>query len=504
MISSKQQLNIFELNYLYYVNRNLEQISSIINKFSVDNSVVECAYSSKKELQNKHLESVKKIYSYIGEYINNYDFIDSIHLYFPNSDYVLSTINAADIDDFYKNDIIYEMEREKDFFRFFKTERDCDFCLAVYHNKKLNYILMITTNSKVFLSNSMITPMIKNIQLNYDGDTFNIYKSVDDKSKSPFSTGIKNNELDFYEFEINIGYDYTENLHIGSILIVLFAVLFLSLALAIILSAIMSYYYQKEVSMIITKYEPFFITDNQKNELDTISFNIANLLQTNEQISGELSQKLQMIQELQIKLLQSQINPHFIFNTLNSLCMYITVNCSNYEFPVKMISLLSSIAREALDIDKYFCTISEEIEYTKKYIEIEQIKYNYKFDVVWNVDETILNEKIIKFILQPIVENAICYGFRPIFPEYAGTINITIEKKDNLVQFIIKNTGVPIDHKKVRELNKSFETIISPSSHIGLINTVLRIKTNYGNEYVGNIGIDEDGCTRVILRFPLK
>ena len=270
------------------------------------------------------------------------------------------------------------------------------------------------------------------------------------------------------------------------------------------MSAIMSYYYQSELSALITKYEPYFVTENQKNELETISFNISNILHVNEEISVELSQKLREVQEMQIKLLQSQINPHFIFNTLNSLCMYITVNCSNSELPVKMISILSSLARDALDVDKYFCTISDEIEHTKKYIEIEQIKNNYKFDVIWNVDPNLLKNRIIKFVLQPIVENAIYYGFRPIFPEYAGTITIKIERKKRFILITLKNTGVPIDKDKADEINKSFNTNISPSSRIGLANTMLRFKTLYGPEYVGNICVDDDGYTQVVFKVPFN
>lgn len=502
--SSKEELQNFELKYLNYVDKNLEKISEMVNKFSVDNSTVKCAYSSLEELQTKELESVNKIYGIIGEYKNNYDFIDSIHIYFPKSDYVLSSINASNIEDFYKKDIICEIERNKEYIYLYNSGKKFDFCMPFYTQRKIGYILIITTNDNIFLHNNFLTPIIKNIQLNYGNEMFDIYASNHDISKFEFMTGTKKYNISFFDFIINMEYDYSANLDVGLALVLFFATILISVVLSTVVSAIMSSYYQREVAMIITKYEPFFITKNQKDELDIISFNIANLLQSNKQISLELSDKLHEIQQLQIKLLQSQLNPHFIFNTLNSICMYITVNCSNSELPVKMISILSSLARQALDIDKYFCTISDEIEYTKKYIEIEQIKYDYKFDVVWNVDETVLNSEIVKFILQPVVENAIYYGFRPLFPEYAGNITINIGQKNKLILITIKNTGIPIDKDKAEEINKSFEEFVLPSSHVGLTNTMLRIKTIYGQEYVGTIGVDNDGYTQVILKVPFN
>ena len=108
--------------------------------------------------------------------------------------------------------------------------------------------------------------------------------------------------------------------------------------------------------------------------------------------------------------LQYQINPHFLFNTLQSINFEILNITQKPIFVNTMIEHLSEILRYSLENPLQMANIGEEIEFTKKYIEIQRYRFDENFDVTWDYDEDILNHKTLRLLLQPIIENSINYG----------------------------------------------------------------------------------------------
>ncbi len=171
--------------------------------------------------------------------------------------------------------------------------------------------------------------------------------------------------------------------------------------------------------------------------------------------------------EMQISLLKSQINPHFLFNTLNSISTLIS---SSKEQARKVITQLSDVFRYALDShSEEMVKLSKEIEFIENYIRIQQVRFGDRLKFERDIDPTCLNIKVPPMILQPLVENSVKYGIGP--KQEGGTISLTVRRSGSIVFFEVKDNGLGINAKKVMD---------GSSSGIGMANTDLRLKSYYG------------------------
>ena len=116
--------------------------------------------------------------------------------------------------------------------------------------------------------------------------------------------------------------------------------------------------------------------------------------------------------------------------------------------------MLSELIKYTLNTKKYIVSIPEELEATKKYIEIEKIKLKESFDVEWDVDDNVLNQHTMKFILHPIIENAIMHGIKYL-DDKKGIIKISIKLENNILNFVISNNGPKIPLEKLQEVTSA-------------------------------------------------
>jgi len=187
-------------------------------------------------------------------------------------------------------------------------------------------------------------------------------------------------------------------------------------------------------------------------------------LQKQEQEKSELAIRNR---EMQISLLKSQINPHFLFNTLNSIS---TLIHSSKEQARKVITQLSDVFRYALDAhSEELVNLSKEIEFIENYVRIQQVRFGDRLNFERDIDPTCLNAKVPPMILQPLVENSVKYGIGPK-PE-GGTISLTVRRSGSIIFFEVKDNGLGSNAKKV---------IDGSSSGIGMSNTDLRLKSYFG------------------------
>lgn len=182
-------------------------------------------------------------------------------------------------------------------------------------------------------------------------------------------------------------------------------------------------------------------------------------------------------QEAEMRALQAQINPHFIYNTLDSInwmaAKYQATEIQN------MIFLLASMLRHSLNNGENEISIRGELEQLKSYLGIHQIRTPDCFQVVYNVDEALLDRHIIKLMLQPLVENTIEHGFSDI--DYLGLIWINIFRdEDHIVLQVINNGKAPDMDKINRLLNADNQE--KPKSY-GIRNVNTRLIKRYGPEY---------------------
>jgi sensor histidine kinase YesM len=171
--------------------------------------------------------------------------------------------------------------------------------------------------------------------------------------------------------------------------------------------------------------------------------------------------------EMQISLLKSQINPHFLFNTLNSIN---TLIGSSKEQARKVITQLSDIFRYALDSHgDQMVKLIHELDFIDNYIRIQQVRFGERLNYVKQVDFSCLSILIPPMILQPLVENSVKYGIAP--KEDGGTIVLTVKRFNNMIFFEVKDDGLGSNAKKVMD---------GTSSGVGVKNTDERLKNIFG------------------------
>ncbi len=214
--------------------------------------------------------------------------------------------------------------------------------------------------------------------------------------------------------------------------------------------------------------------------------------------------QLKKIKE-ELNFLQAQINPHFIYNTLESISMMAELN--DDEDAQLMSSSLGRLLRISINRGQEMVSVREEIEHVKCYLAIQKIRYEDRFEAEFNIQEEILECKIPKLILQPLVENAIYHGIEPLSSR--GLIRIKGYHNEKYLIFEIHDNGIGIDRQEVDRLNAKLADGSDGEPYetrsIGLSNVDRRIKLYYGNNRYGLIIRSEKGKgTEVCVTLPYE
>lgn len=199
----------------------------------------------------------------------------------------------------------------------------------------------------------------------------------------------------------------------------------------------------------------------------------------------------------QIKHLESQINPHFLFNTLENIRVMCKIDPSKAN---EMIVNLSSILRYSISNAEEDVTVRKDIENTQSYLSLLKIRFNRRFMYRLEIDEDIMECLIPKLIIQPLIENAIKYGFgdrENLYVEIRG-----YREEDNLV-IICRDDGVGIEEKTLSELRHTLAQPKNHSSHLGLYNIHKRIQLKYKGSYGMTIESERGKGTTLTLMLPV-
>lgn len=180
----------------------------------------------------------------------------------------------------------------------------------------------------------------------------------------------------------------------------------------------------------------------------------------------------------ELKALQAQINPHFLYNTLDSI-IWMSEAGRNEEVVV-MTSALARLFRQSISNEKEQIPISQEIDYVRSYLTIQKMRYKDKLDYHINVDPSIINIQIIKFALQPLVENAIYHGLK--YKDTKGNLWIHGFIKDDKVHIQIVDDGVGMDTEALAHVFDERKTNYK-SNGVGVTNVQKRLKLYYGSDY---------------------
>lgn len=220
------------------------------------------------------------------------------------------------------------------------------------------------------------------------------------------------------------------------------------------------------------------INDESTDEVSYLADNFDVAVEQISVLIEKVKEEQRMKRKVEIRMLQAQINPHFLFNTLNSLKW--TAMISRAKNVSDGIGALSEILRGTILDENDTVTLEEEIKNIESYLVIQKIRYGNMFEVDFKIDEKYYKCRVLKFLLQPIIENSIIHGFDSI--DYGALITISCRRDENLIIIEISDNGRGFD-TSILDKNTDSENSTRKISSIGIWNVKERIRLNYGEDY---------------------
>ena len=235
-------------------------------------------------------------------------------------------------------------------------------------------------------------------------------------------------------------------------------------------------------------------------EVQSLSSSFAIMIVKIRKLMVDIKRVEELKRQHELDALQAKINPHFLYNTLDSMIWM--AETGDNQGVVKMATALASLFRISIAKGHDTITLSEELYHTKSYLEIQQIRYKDKFTFSINLPQALENCPTIKLICQPIVENSIYHGIKMLQEE--GRIDITVKESGDDIVIKIQDNGIGMSQEVANSLldtNLKHENTGSGSG-IGLQNVDQRIKLSYGDKYGLKIESELEEGTVVTITIP--
>jgi len=522
----------------------MEEVAQISGHLSLDDDVQRFMLPNTNELfGTTHTLNVKqKIEMYSGVF----DYIDSIYVYSHKNKYIVSDEDGSKIDDFSDNNWMANL-----------TEREYEPARMISRAKNNSYPNLISYIQPVRLTQMQF---LGGIIVNIDNDRLEelVVSNIQDAAESLIIVDNRNNiiyssnqailrkkinDIDFYnkiDYEKSDGYQilndgeqdviiavatsnefqwkYISSIplsayadHKDSIRVFQIALYAVSILLAILAAFVISMYSYRPVKSILDLlknpdlYQESLATETglKKNETHEIALNIVRNLYSNRQMQVEMKTYTDIMDKAQLMALQAQISPHFLYNTLENI-RWRAIELGKGDNQVSQsIVYLSELLRNTLDIDQQLITLDEEINSAKIYVQILQLRYEDKLKVIWDVDKALLNCRIVKVSLQPLIENAVYHGIKPLRTQ--GIVDIKIYQKEAQMIIEVTDNGVGMTPEMVAKLNEDMhDKYVLSEEHIGVRNVNQRLQLLLGDEAGIEITSKEGKGTRVTLYLPLQ
>ncbi len=218
-------------------------------------------------------------------------------------------------------------------------------------------------------------------------------------------------------------------------------------------------------------------------------------------IEEQVTREQKQLRKAEFELLQAQINPHFLYNTLDAIVW--SAEAGNQKQVVKMVGSLSEFFRSSLNKGKELVRVREELSHARSYLEIQQIRYQDILSYEIDVPEELFEYEIPKITVQPIVENALYHGIKN--RRGGGKITITGQESESDYRLIVTDDGMGMDGERLKEITRGLSDKAPEDAKIyGLYNVNERIRLFYGEEYGISIESEYDRGTTVTIRLPKK
>jgi two-component system sensor histidine kinase YesM len=318
---------------------------------------------------------------------------------------------------------------------------------------------------------------------------------------------------DYVLFEVHRTEKQYEEMHTGfprwvtSYALLMFSAIIFSVMAAWAISRSIYIPIQKlhNVTTTITKNDlQVLVTSDNVDEITELgmSFNIM-IGKIRELLDAKIKEQ-ENLKKAELRALQAQINPHFLYNTLDTIIWM--AEAQRTDQVIEIVRALSSFFRISLSKGKDWITIGEEIERTRSYLTIQKMRYRDILDYKIEVDEEVLDNTILKLILQPLVENALYHGVKN--KRNGGTITVrTKQENENEILLEVEDDGIGFAPEKLAQVQAELSgnsDEIRLESGFGIDNVNKRIKLYYGKQYGLSIRSEYHTGTRVTLVIPAK
>ena len=326
--------------------------------------------------------------------------------------------------------------------------------------------------------------------------------SIPDSDKATmYSTSVLDSDWTLY------GVVSRENLKLlqDNLLRTLFIAIVVTILFSIIIGSVISHFLSSpiiELTKIMMKadetWEHIEIKSSRVNEVNSLAKEYNHLIDRIKLLTENIAKKESLRREFEIKALQSQINPHFLYNTLDTILWLAELNQSKEV--VKVTSALGKMLRISLRLGKDFIPLEVELEHTISYLNIQKVRYEELLQYSITGDNSLLDMYVPKLIIQPIVENAIYHGIRGKKARGHIDINYRLENEFLIIDIIDDGIGFDVEKKDA----KSSDEQRNISGGIGMNNVLSRIKILCGEKYGFEIDSKVGKGTKISLKLPLR
>ncbi|PHV71626.1 hypothetical protein CS063_03420 [Sporanaerobium hydrogeniformans] len=236
------------------------------------------------------------------------------------------------------------------------------------------------------------------------------------------------------------------------------------------------------------------------DEWEVLGHAFNNMVNNIENLMKESVEKERILKEMELNRLMLQINPHFIYNTLNNI-VYMAQKVEATEI-IAFTNAFTSLLQDTIKLNKdsIMTTLDQEIKNIKNYLILQQYRYPDRFEITYSYDEKLLKCEIPNILLQPLVENAIFHGLAAKLEK--GSLVITITQVEEQLRLSVADSGIGMSKERIQDLLQNDQEIKGEMRSIGVANVRQRIQQIYGAK--GNLTIDsvEGVGTQVVIHIP--
>lgn len=233
-------------------------------------------------------------------------------------------------------------------------------------------------------------------------------------------------------------------------------------------------------------------------EIRHLGYSIQSSYEKSEKLMQEIVWEQNERRKSELDALQSQINPHFLYNALDSITWMI--EGERNDEAAFMISQLAKLFRISLSKGHTIISVKDELQHAQSYMNIQRVRYKDAFSVTFDVELELEKYCAVKLTLQPILENAINYGVDPM--DDCGEIRVCVRKEGELLVLSVEDNGIGMSEEEVELLLTDNNRVPKHGSGVGLINIHNRLQILFGKEYGLVIESEPDEGTKVSIQIP--